>query len=141
MIINKVHLILLIKCPERSAVFNVPKRYLGRHILHVRLCQQVYKNANHKKNVCQSALCTDVETNPGPVFYIDPSKTISAPYSQGNQIIFGETTTAVFSICLCTLIYNKRYNICSPQDLVQIMNSGNKLYSNLTRQSFLLLYG
>jgi uncharacterized protein (UPF0261 family) len=97
MIINKVHLILLIKCPERSAVFNVPKRYLGRHILHVRLCQQVYKNANHKKNVCQSALCTDVETNPGPVFYIDPSKTISAPYSQGNQIIFGETTTAVFS--------------------------------------------
>ncbi|CAB4022606.1 Hypothetical predicted protein [Paramuricea clavata] len=44
--------------------------------------QQVYKNVNHLKNVCQSALCTDFETNPGPVFYIDPSKTISAPYSQ-----------------------------------------------------------
>jgi hypothetical protein len=53
--------------------------------------QQVYKNVNHLKNVCQSVLCTDIETNPGPVFYIDPSKTISAPYSQGNQIIFGET--------------------------------------------------
>jgi hypothetical protein len=36
--------------------------------------QQVYKNVNHLKNVCQSALCTDIETNPGPVFYIDPSK-------------------------------------------------------------------
>jgi hypothetical protein len=52
---------------------------------------RLYKNVNHLKNVCQSALCTDIETNPGPVFYIDPSKTISAPYSQGNQIIFGET--------------------------------------------------
>ncbi|CAB3983248.1 Hypothetical predicted protein [Paramuricea clavata] len=44
--------------------------------------QQVYKNVNHLKNVCQSALSTDIETNPGPVFYIDPRKTISAPYSQ-----------------------------------------------------------
>ncbi|CAB4020738.1 Hypothetical predicted protein [Paramuricea clavata] len=44
--------------------------------------QQVYKNVNHLKNVCQSALRTDIETNPGPIFYIDPSKTISAPYSQ-----------------------------------------------------------
>jgi hypothetical protein len=42
--------------------------------------QQIYKNLNHLKNVCQSALCTDIETNPGPIFYIDPSKTISAPY-------------------------------------------------------------
>ncbi|CAB4043018.1 Hypothetical predicted protein, partial [Paramuricea clavata] len=44
--------------------------------------QQVYKNVNHLKNACQSALCIDIETNPGPVFYIDPSKTISAQYSQ-----------------------------------------------------------
>ena len=105
--------------------------------------QQVYKNVNHLKNVCQSALCTDVETNPGPVFFIDPSKTISAPYSQGNQIIFGETAgQQCLAMCLCALIYNKRQKICTPQDLVHIMNVGNELYSNLSRlarQSFLLL--
>jgi hypothetical protein len=104
--------------------------------------QQVYKNINHLKNVCQSALCTDIETNPGPVFYIDPSKTISAPYSQGNHIIFGETAgQQCLAMCLCTLIYNKRQSICTPQDLVHIMNIGNQLYSNLSclaRQSFLL---
>ena len=105
--------------------------------------QQVYKNVNHLKNVCQSALCTDIETNPGPVFYIDPSKTISAPYSQGNQIIFGETAgQQCLAMCLCALIYNKRQKICTPQDLVHIMNVGDELYSNLSRlarQSFLLL--
>lgn len=94
------------------------------------------------KNVCQSALSTDIETNPGPVFYVDPNKTISAPYSQGNQIIFGETAgQQCLAMCLCALIYNKRHNIGSPQDLVQIMNIGNELYSNLSclaRQSILL---
>ena len=48
----------------------------------------------------ESALCTDVETNPGPVFYIDPSKTISAPYSQGNEIIYGGNAGQP---CVCVL--------------------------------------
>ncbi|CAB3979240.1 ATP-dependent DNA helicase PIF1 [Paramuricea clavata] len=104
--------------------------------------QQIYKNLNHLKNVCQSALCTDIETNPGPVFYIDPSKTISAPYSQGNQIIFGETAgQQCLAMCVCALICNKRQTICTPQDLVNVMNIGNELYSNLSclaQQSFLL---
>ncbi|CAB3985338.1 ATP-dependent DNA helicase PIF1 [Paramuricea clavata] len=104
--------------------------------------QHVFKNVNHLKKVCQSALCTDIETNPGPVFYIDPSKTISAPYSQGNQIIFGETAgQQCLAMCLCALIYNKRQNICSPEDLINVMNIGNELYSNLSclaQQSFLL---
>ncbi|CAB4034213.1 Hypothetical predicted protein, partial [Paramuricea clavata] len=43
--------------------------------------KQEYKNSNHLKSVSQSALYTDIETNPGPVF-IDPGKTICAPYSQ-----------------------------------------------------------
>jgi hypothetical protein len=63
-------------------------------------------------------------------------------YSQGNQIIFGETAgQQCLAMCLCALIYNKRKNILSPQDLVNIMNIGNQLYSNLSclaRQSFLL---
>ncbi|CAB4017807.1 Hypothetical predicted protein [Paramuricea clavata] len=51
-----------------------------------------YKNNNHMKNVCRFALCNDIETNPGlAIFHIDPSKTVSAPYNQGNQIMFGET--------------------------------------------------
>ena len=52
--------------------------------------------------MCESALCTDIETNPGPVFYVDPSETISAPYSQGNQYIFGETAGQQ---CIYVLVY------------------------------------
>ncbi len=102
---------------------------------------QVYKNVNHVKNVCQSALCHDIETNPGPV-YIDPAKTIAAPYSQGNEIIFGETAgQQCLAMCLCALIYNNRQGIYTSQDLVQLMTIGNQLYShlsNLTRQTFLM---
>ena len=94
------------------------------------------------KNVCRFALCTDIETNSGPIFYVDPSKTVSAPYSQGNQVIFGETAgQQCLAMCLCALTYNKRQGISSPQDLIQIMNIGNELYSNLshlTKQSFLM---
>ena len=101
-----------------------------------------YKNNNHMKNVCRFALCTDIETNPGPVFHVDASKTVRVPYSQGEQVIFGETAgQQCLAMCLCALIYNKRQGISSPQDLIQIMNIGNELYSNLShlaRQSFLM---
>ena len=95
------------------------------------------------KNVCRFALCNDIETNPGPaIFHINPSKTVSAPYNQGNQIIFGETAgQQCLAMCLCALIYNKRQEISSPQDLIQVMNIGNELYSKLShlaRQSFLM---
>ncbi len=102
----------------------------------------IYTSVNHLKNVCQSALSTDIETNPGPTFYIDPSKTISAPYSQGSLMIFGETAgQQCLAMCLCALIYYKRRSICSPLDLVQIMSIGNELYAKLSRsarQSFLM---
>ena len=96
--------------------------------------QQVFKNVNHLKNVCQSALYTDIETNPGPVFYIDPSKTISAPYSQGNQVIFGETAgQQCLAMCLCALICNKNRTYAHHKTwLINIMNIGNELYSNLS---------
>jgi hypothetical protein len=102
-----------------------------------------YKNNYHMKNVCRFALCNDIETNPGPaIFHINPSKTVSAPYNQGNQIIFGETAgQQCLAMCLCALIYNKRQEISSPQDLIQVMNIGNELYSKLSllaRQSFLM---
>jgi hypothetical protein len=94
------------------------------------------------KNVCRFSLSTDIETNPGPIFHVDPSKTVCAPYSQGNRVIFGETAgQQCLAMCLCALIYNKRQGISSSQDLIQIMNIGNELYSNLShlaRQSFLM---
>ena len=67
------------------------------------------------KNVCRLALCTNIETNPGPIFQIDPSKTVSAPYSQGNQVIFSKTAgQQCLAMCLCALIYSKRQEINSP---------------------------
>ena len=47
-----------------------------------------YKSVNHKLNNIASKLSADIETNPGP-FVVDPSKTIHAPYSQGNSFVFG----------------------------------------------------
>ena len=35
-------------------------------------------------------LCTDMEKNPGPSVYVDATKTIHAPYCQGNVKGFGE---------------------------------------------------
>lgn len=46
-----------------------------------------YKNKNHKSNCMNYKLSNDIEKNPGPfMFNIDPSKTIEAPYSQGDAI-------------------------------------------------------
>ena len=102
----------------------------------------VYKNINHLRTICQYALYADIEKNPGPTIYVDPSKTIRAPYSQGNQVIFGETAgQQCLAMCLCALVFDKRQEICTPEDLVQVMNIGNELYLNLprlARQSFLL---
>ena len=40
-------------------------------------------------NYCTFNLCRDIKKNPGPTF-IDPSKTLHAPYSQGNVAVFGQ---------------------------------------------------
>jgi len=74
--------------------------------------------------------------------YIDPSKTISAPYSQGNELIFGQNSgQQCVTMSLCSLIYNSKRGIHSANDLMEIMNIGNQLYSGLSqfaRQSFLM---
>ena len=46
------------------------------------------------------------------------------------------------AMSLCSLIYNYKKSITSAEDLVEIMNIGNKLYSSLStisRNSFLML--
>ena len=102
--------------------------------------RSVYKNVNHRMNHTELKLSNDIEKNPGP---IDHTKTIQAPYSQGNVELFGENAgTQCVAMSLTSLIYNYRNNIISSVDLINIMNIGNELYSGLSRlsrQTFLLL--
>ena len=100
----------------------------------------VYKNLNHRVNYSNLILSSDIETNPGP---IDPTKTIQAPYSQDNVVLFGlNAGTQCVAMSLTSLIFAHRNGISSSMDLVQIMNIGNELYSSLSRlsgQTFLML--
>ncbi len=79
--------------------------------------------------------------NPGPS-YVDPNKTVAAPYSQGNELLFGQNAgQQCIAMSLCSLIYNNTKGISIANDLIQIMNIGNMLYSSLsqlTRQAFLM---
>ena len=74
---------------------------------------------------------------------MDPSKTINAPYGQGNVVVFGQNAgQQCVAMSLCALIYHNMKGIGNPDDLKQIMHIGNQLYSSLlklSRQSFLLL--
>ena len=84
----------------------------------------------------------DIETNPGPLV-VDPSNTIVAPYSQGNIEIFGHNAgRQCIAMSLTTLIFNHTNFICLSEDLIEIMNAGNNLYSTLSQsseQAFLML--
>ena len=98
---------------------------------------------NHQVNFGQFKLCTDSERNPGPSVYLDATKTIYAPYCQGNVAVFGENVGQQWvAMNLCALIYSKIRRIIFVDDMIQIMIAGNKLYSSLSllkRQSMLLL--
>ncbi len=73
-----------------------------------------------------------IEKNPGHPSYVDPNKTIAAPYSQGNELLFGQNTgQQSIAMSLCSLIYNITKRISTANDLIQIMNIGNMLYSSL----------
>ena len=102
--------------------------------------RSVYMDADHRMNRTEFKLFNDVERNPGP---IDHTRTIQAPYSQGNVELFGQNAgTHCVAMSLTSLIYNYRNNIISSVDLINIMNIGNELYSGLSRlsrQTFLLL--
>ena len=74
---------------------------------------------------------------------MDSRKTIKAPYSQGDVIVFGQNAAQQYvPMSLCVLIYHNMKAIGNPDELKQIMHIGSKLYSSLSqlsRQSFLLL--
>ena len=98
---------------------------------------------NHQVNFGQFKLCTDIEKNPGPSVYVDATKTINAPYCQGNVTVFGENAgQQCVAMSLCALIYSKITKITSVDDMTQIMIVGIQLYSSLSllaRQSMFML--
>ena len=106
-----------------------------------RLC--LYKSQAHAANYCKFKLVSDIEKNPGPTpMHVDSSKTIAAPYGQGNELVFGQNAgQQCVAMSLCSLLYNTRQSISSARDLINIMNIGNQLYSSfsqLARQSYLM---
>ena len=67
-----------------------------------------YNSLNHRLNFGQFKLCTDIEKNPGPSVYVDATKTIHAPYCQGNVTGFKENAEQqCVAMSLCALIYGK----------------------------------
>ena len=46
------------------------------------------KSQTHVSNYCKFQLGSDIKKNPGSaLMHIDPSKTITAPYSQANELV------------------------------------------------------
>ena len=68
-----------------------PNRLLSKN-LPLCTCNYPFYSAhnglNHRVNFGQFKLCTDIEKNPGPSVYVDATKTIHAPYCQGNVTVF-----------------------------------------------------
>ena len=121
-------------------------RRCNRQQLHrsyrAKIPSSTFKHLNHVTNCCMYLLFNDIEKNPGPS-YVDPSKTIHARYSQGNEYVFGSYAgRQCVAMSLSALIYMCNKEIAESQDLIKIMNIGNELYgtlSRLTGQSYLLL--
>ena len=73
----------------------------------------LYKGQTHVSNYCKFQLSSDIEKNPGPTpVYIDPSRTITAPYSETNEFVFGQSSgKKCVTMSLCPLIYNNKQGI------------------------------
>ena len=90
------------------------------------------KNEARVANYCYYKLSRDTEKNLDPPTLVDLNKTTVAPYSQGNELVFGQNVgQKSVAMSLCSLIYNNTQGISSASDLLQIMNIGNQLYSSL----------
>ena len=107
----------------------------------------IYRSVNHKSMYIRSKLYNDIEMNPGPNI-VDSSKTICAPYRQGDSSVFGGNAgtqcagTQCVAMSLSAILYNFDHIIKSSCDLVEIVNVGNDMYTILSRaaqQEYLLL--
>ena len=84
-----------------------------------------YNSLNHQLILANFKLCTDIEKNPGLSVYLDATKTINAPYCQGNVTVFGENAgQQCVAMSLFALIYSKITKITSVHDMTQIMIVG-----------------
>ena len=51
----------------------------------------LYKSETHVAHYCNFKLSTDTGKKSGPTpMYVSPSKTVAAPYGQGNELVFGQ---------------------------------------------------
>ena len=78
----------------------------------------------------------DVEENPGPTIFdiIDPTATLSADFSQGNEVLFGENAgKQCVAMSLTAIIYHQieDYNLWTTSTLNSILVIGNNLYSSI----------
>ena len=82
--------------------------------------------AYERRKYYELLLSGEVKTNPGPTV-VNPTKTISAPYSQSNAEVFGVRNAGrqCVAVSLTALIYISRKSISSMTDLAQTMNVGN----------------
>ena len=74
------------------------------------------KSEMHVANYCKYKLSRDIEKSPGSTpMYVDPSNTIAASYSQGNELVFGQnagqkcvaiisSVLSLNSVHFCTLL-------------------------------------
>ena len=86
---------------RKQPSFFAPGRVAFRHSAgseEGRLFSQARKSETHVANYCKYKLSRDREKNPGPPIYVDPNKTIAAPYSQGNELVFGQNCSYKFSL-------------------------------------------
>ena len=102
----------------------------------------IYRSVNHRSMYIRTKLYNDIEMNPGPNI-VDSSKTICAPFCQGDSSVFGGNAgTQCVAMSLSAILYNFDHIIKSSCDLVEIMNIGNDMYTVLSRaaqQEYLLL--
>ena len=125
------------ECIREVIDFWISKKYLSRNSCKMFSLgsKMVHKSLNHKINNIDSQLSGDIETNPGP-FVVDPSKTIHAPYSQGNSLVFGSNAGKQYvAMSLIAVIFDFIYSLRSSSDLGEIMNVGNELYTRLSQST------
>ena len=114
-----------LNCRERIRQSKRKIKYRASRYLTLFSC----KSEDHIANYCNYKLSTDIEKDPGPLIYVDPKKTIAAPYCQGNELVFGQNAGQQ---CVAMSF--------------QIMNIGNQFVnenwksslSRLARQVFLM---
>ena len=106
----------LLNCSVRVYQRIIKLKYRASRYLSMFSCNRpmcLYKSQTHVSNYCKFQLSSGIEKNPGPtLMYIDPSKTITAPYSQANEFVFGQSSgQQCVAMSLCSLIYNSKQGI------------------------------